>query len=259
MADNAEGVTATYSGTVEIAGMQLGIIVAFTVENGEYQGSVGIPAQGVSGIPIHDMVIESNTVHFEMLSGQQLAVFNGTIADDGSVTGTMAQGGYEGTFTIVPISPEGQAASAAEVASTTIFTDASGRFSVPVPTNWVATQEEGYIFLTDPEQELKVSALVLEGDDVEAALDAAWKIVDPAFALPVKEAIDTPSRPGVEKTVAITYDTSDDNRIVQAVGQLKDGVVYVIVFDGVGRCTKAHRSCKSSRPVSRFPVLRRRT
>jgi CubicO group peptidase (beta-lactamase class C family) len=147
----------------------------------------------------------------------------------------MLQSGYEGSFTLTP---EQAAAGGAEpagadlpagVAST--YTDPAGRFSVPVPTSWTVGEEDGYALLSDPEGTIKVYLLTSEGEDIAAALADAWKLVDPTFDLEVDQTFAAPSAQGIEETLAFTYKTGDRNRIVQAQGQRKDGIVYIDLYD----------------------------
>ena len=67
-----------------------------------YSGTIDIPQQGATGIPLHDIAVDGSTVHFEMLAGPQTAKFDGEMAADGTISGTMTQSGYEGTFSLAP-------------------------------------------------------------------------------------------------------------------------------------------------------------
>ncbi len=238
-ASTAAGV---YSGKLSIAGAELDIVVTLQEQDGSYSGTIDIPQQGATGIPLHDIAVNGSTVHFEMLAGPQTAKFDGELAGDGTIAGTMVQSGYEGKFTLAPqqaagatteneavSEPHGAEPQTAGVAST--YTDRAGRFSVPVPTSWTVSEQDGYAFLSDPEGTIKVYLLTAEGTDIGQAVADAWKRVDPAFALEVDKTLDVPSAAGIEKTVGISYKTEDRNRIVQAQGRLKDGIVYIDLYD----------------------------
>ena len=231
--------------------MELGIVVTLHGQNsGEgsvvYTGTIDIPQQAAAGIPLHDITVDGAAVHFEMLAGPQTAKFDGEIAADGTISGKMTQSGYEGTFSLAPQQAADAAASStapgeqatpeatakplpAGVAST--YTDPSGLFSVPVPTSWTVSQQNGYALLSDPEQTIKVYLLTAKGADIDQALDAAWKTVDPTFALEVEQTVDAPSAAGIEQTKVLSYKTGDPNRVVQAQGRLKDGTVYIDLYD----------------------------
>ena len=52
--------------------------------------TIDIPQQGASGIPLHDIAVNGAAVHFEMLAGPQTAKFDGELAADGTISGTMS-------------------------------------------------------------------------------------------------------------------------------------------------------------------------
>jgi len=235
-------VAGVYNGSLAIAGMELEITVTLQEQDGGYSGTIDIPQQGAMGIPLQNVTVDGAAVHFEMLPEPQTAKFDGEIAADGSISGKMAQSGYEGTFTLAAqmrviedAGAEGTGEAAGKAALPAgverIYTDPQSRFSVPVPTNWTLAEQEGYVLLADPDDTIKVYLLTVEGEDVGAALTDAWQVVDPAFDLEVDQSIDAPSASGIEKTVVVSYKTGDQNRIVQAQGQLKDGIVYADLYD----------------------------
>jgi CubicO group peptidase (beta-lactamase class C family) len=112
------------------------------------------------------------------------------------------------------------------------------------------------VLLADPDDTIKVYLLTLEGDDIAAALAAAWPLVDPTFDLEIDETIDVPSASSIEQTVVVSYQTGDQNRIVQAQGQLKDGIVYIDLYD-VQLAGAQRRQAQLSIISSGFKVLAR--
>jgi len=133
------------------------------------------------------------------------------------------------TVTVTPAADVSAAAPMAGVAS--IYTEAQGRFSAPVPTNWTVTEKDGYVLLADPEASLKVYLAVVASAAISETIAATWQRVDPGFAPVLRETLDVPSAAGVEKSLIVNYDTGDDNRLVQGFGQVKDGVTYVNLYD----------------------------
>lgn len=258
---SATGILAgRYEGTISIAGMELAIVVTLAPAESGYTGTIDVPEQGASGIPLHDIAVAPPTIHLEMLSGPQLAVFEGEIAADGAITGKFTQSGMEGTFTLTPAAEPGAAAPGASATDTpapgvsSTYTDPAGRFSVPIPTNWTLAEHDGYVLLADPDQGMKVYLLALETDDLPQALVDAWATVDPAFALPIDESLEPPSEPGIERTLSTTYDTGDDARLVQGVAQLKDGISYVLLLD-TDLTTLQKRGAQLSIVGSGFDIL----
>jgi len=224
-----------YSGTLAIAGMELAITVNLREGAGSITGTIDIPGQGASGIPLHDIRVALPALHFEMLEGPLLAVFEGELAADGEIRGTFFQSGVQGSFVLAPEDSAGEGAAAARPATSGLgetYTDPAGRYSVPVPTNWRLTEGNGYVLLSDPEESIKMYLAVLPGTDLAQATLEGWKRVDPAFAVPIDETVEPPAGSDVEAVLVTTYDTHDVNRILQAVAQGKNGDAYLLLIDG---------------------------
>ncbi len=223
-----------YTGTLSVAGMELSIIVALTPGADGYTGTIDIPEQGAAGIPLHDIRVELPAVHFEMLEGPPLAVFDGELAATGEISGTFLQSGVEGSFVLAP---EAAAADGAAQPATPglgeTYTDPAGRYSVPIPTNWTLSEGDGYVLLMDPEESIKMYLVVLPGTDLEQATTDGWALVDPTFDLAIDETVEPPTAgSGVDQILVTNYDVNDDSRGVQAVAQAKDGDTYLILIDG---------------------------
>ena len=119
-----------------------------------------------------------------------------------------------------------------EEAGKALYEDPSGRFSVPIPTNWTAASAEGYGVLTDPDDKITVYVLAVESSDVEAAIVDAWALVDPGFDLEPNHVVEQPPTGGLEKVVNIDYHTGDESRVAGANGQLYQSVVYILLVRG---------------------------
>lgn len=87
-----------WQGKIVLPGAGLEIIVALAEQDGVWSGAIDVPAQGAAGIPLHDITVAGDALRFEMLSGPQLAVFDGQAQPDGSIRGAFTQSGFEGTF-----------------------------------------------------------------------------------------------------------------------------------------------------------------
>lgn len=113
------------------------------------------------------------------------------------------------------------------------YEDPEGRFSFPIPTNWMVREEEGYVVAASPDDEILIHIVVVEEDDPIAGIEAGWEIVDPGFDLEAQETTDLPPEAagGIDRFVLITYDTDVDGGepIVQAEGRLYDGQVYTLL------------------------------
>ena len=113
-----------------------------------------------------------------------------------------------------------------------VYRDPNGQFTIPIPTNWEAETVEGVAVLTAPDNDITVYGLTITGDDVAAAIDEAWRQVEPDFALEPEDTFDAPAPPEVEQVVVVTYDSGEESgTVVQGVGQLVDGAVYVLLVE----------------------------
>jgi uncharacterized protein len=92
-----------WDGAISIMGSQLRIIVNFSEEAGAVIGVMDIPQQGATGIPLHNLRFDAPVIYFEILPGPRLAVFDGTVEPDGSITGSFSQSGITGTFQLLPV------------------------------------------------------------------------------------------------------------------------------------------------------------
>ncbi len=112
-----------------------------------------------------------------------------------------------------------------------LYVDPNGLFTAPIPTNWTATQEEGYVTLSDPDGAILMHLLTLPADDLESAVDEGWQLVDPAFDLAVEDTMSPPARDGIEEVYFVQYEIGDDEVIYQAISRLYDGTAYLLLVD----------------------------
>lgn len=117
------------------------------------------------------------------------------------------------------------------------YDDPAGRFSVPVPTNWTAetlTTETGdtYVEMTEPDERLKVHALVITGEDAAEAVNAAWGIALPDFTFEPQQTQTPPSAQGIDETVVITQVNDDQTVLYQGFAQRIGDQVYILLFSG---------------------------
>jgi CubicO group peptidase (beta-lactamase class C family) len=129
----------------------------------------------------------------------------------------------------VEVAEPAEAAAAGE-----IYESPDGTFSVPVPSNWTVTEEEGYLVLSDPENLIRVYALSVANDDPTQTVDESIRNILPDFELSLEEAdvLEPPSSPGVDRTIVVTYDGGEEaETIYQGVAQLVDGTAYLLIFE----------------------------
>ena len=113
-----------------------------------------------------------------------------------------------------------------------LFTDPAGRFTLPVPADWTAEAKEGYVLVSDPDGLIGLMFFVVEGmgDDLPAAAQATWEMVDLDFDLAPAFTFDQPAERGWEASTIIEYDTSlDEDGFFAAVNRRYQGDAYVML------------------------------
>lgn len=114
-----------------------------------------------------------------------------------------------------------------------VYTDPDGRFSIPIPTNWIAEEHDSYVSVLSDDKKVSVSLVVVSGTSASEAIVRAMKLVEPdSDATPLPELMATPTS-GSDDVALYTYDDgSTSGRLVQAYGQRVNDVVFVLVLQG---------------------------
>lgn len=84
-----------WEGAIDIAGQQLDIIVRFDSSTGALTATIDIPQQGAADLPLDDVSLDGDAVHFAI--GSVGATFDGVV-DGETISGDFAQAGATGTF-----------------------------------------------------------------------------------------------------------------------------------------------------------------
>lgn len=84
-----------WEGAIDIAGTQLDIIVKFDSSIGALTATIDIPQQGAADLPLDDVTLDGEAVHFTI--GSVGAIFDGTLEGE-TIRGEFAQAGATGTF-----------------------------------------------------------------------------------------------------------------------------------------------------------------
>ncbi len=88
-----------WEGGLSLAGTSIDTIVYFRTEDDVLQATLDIPAQNLFGYALQNVSFEDAHVHFEgFAETNRLAVWDGDVQEDGSLSGTFTQVGYQGTF-----------------------------------------------------------------------------------------------------------------------------------------------------------------
>lgn len=249
-----------WDGAISVAGMELQVVVRFATADGVTTGTVDIPQQGATGLPLHEIEVNPPEVSFSMLEDPQTARFSGALGEDGVLAGSFAQSGVEGTFTLqrsVPVDEAADDEAAAAVApapeASGVYTDASGLFTVPIPTNWTAETKEGYGVLTSPEGGITVFVAAVENDDLKDAIDSTWRSIDPTFDFEIDDEVEEPAN-RVDRAMTLVYDTGSDEDIAMGGGWQLDGVSYLVLVRGDTN-TFARRNAQLSIIMTGYDIL----
>lgn len=131
---------------------------------------------------------------------------------------------------IFPASVLGGQVSTPDAGEDAVYRDPAGRFSVPIPTNWVAEEHDGYVSIVTGDGKIALSIVVISGTSASAAIGEALELLSPA-ATPVA-LVATPLSEGDKVAVITADDGSESGRLVQAVAQRVGDLVFVLVLQG---------------------------
>ena len=99
----------------------------------------------------------------------------------------------------------------------TVYRDPQGRFTIPIPTNWIAEEHEGYVTVGTDDKKIGISLVLISGVGASDAITQAMKLIDPSSnATPLPELMATPTS-GSDDVALFTYDDgSASGQLVQA-------------------------------------------
>lgn len=243
-----------WTGAIQVAGIELPFDLHIALTEREYSASLDIPMQSAFGLPVDNLVIDDGAISFTILEQPQQASFSGALDDAGVISGEFSQAGQVGTFTLARVTASAPDAPAGPSGITSVYTDTTGLWSVPIPTGWTLTEHDGFVTLDVPGEQIAVHLLALPGDDAAAALAEAWQLVAPGFDFEIDQTISPPSGEGIESTLVHTYDTGDQTHIIQAAAQTVNGIQFVSLFD-LGLQEVQRRSAQISIIDSGFRIL----
>jgi len=103
-AEDAKPFLGTWNGAISVMGMEIEITVKFSLdETKAITGTIDVPMQGATDLNLGDIKIEGKKISF-MIDDPGVPgdpTFKGELDETGKkITGTFAQGGTEGTFSI---------------------------------------------------------------------------------------------------------------------------------------------------------------
>ncbi|HOW44992.1 MAG TPA: alpha/beta fold hydrolase [Candidatus Aminicenantes bacterium] len=97
----AAALNGSWEGAISIMGQELKFAVHFSESEGTLKAAMDIPQQGAMGLPLTQVRRDGDRVHFELVAGPGVAVFDGVMAA-GAIAGDFLQAGIKGTFRLAP-------------------------------------------------------------------------------------------------------------------------------------------------------------
>jgi len=92
---NAQDIEGNWNGELNIQGQEMAFIFHFITENNDYTGTIDIPAQGATGIPIEEIDLKGDELSLSLMQGA--IIYEGTIESD-LIKGVFKQNGQELTL-----------------------------------------------------------------------------------------------------------------------------------------------------------------
>ena len=104
MAQDAKPFEGTWNGALIVMGQELEIIIDLSLdEEKNIQGTIDVPAQGATDIPLGEFHIEGKKISFKIVHPQVQGdpTFDGELDESGKkISGEFSQGGAVGTFSV---------------------------------------------------------------------------------------------------------------------------------------------------------------
>ncbi|MBN2472031.1 MAG: beta-lactamase family protein [Anaerolineae bacterium] len=199
-----------------------------------------LPNLGLEALPEPSGTLETAAYTWTLydisvdMSGLVIKVALALAEDDAGVTLVLLQALEDDFDSLVDAvytpALEALAPLAAEQGDTSTFSDPDGLYSVPVPTNWAAEQREGYGYVYSPDELITASIVVVEETDPDAALAAAWEVIDPDFERETTDIIQIPDAT-LDNYMFYSYKVEDDEEFIyQAEVRVLGEQAFVLIY-----------------------------
>lgn len=113
------------------------------------------------------------------------------------------------------------------------YVDPDRRFQIPIPTNWVAEEQDGYVRIVTSDGKIVISAAIVEASGATPAIDLFMRRLDPTFeSAALTELLATPATGSDESALYTFDDGTGSGQLVQALGRKAGDDVFVLVLQG---------------------------
>jgi hypothetical protein len=93
--------TGHWEGAIQVPGQELQVAIDLKGDGKKWEGTIGIPAQGLKGFPLSDISVQGDAVSFVMRNVPGGPAFKGTLSKDGkTISGDFSQGGGTVPFSV---------------------------------------------------------------------------------------------------------------------------------------------------------------
>ncbi len=99
MEEGQSVVDGTWTGAIELMGQKMEFSVHFKTDSGTIQGTMDVPLQGATGLPLKDILLDGSRISFKLETPQAVASFEGVI-EGHKISGQFEQQGMAGTFVL---------------------------------------------------------------------------------------------------------------------------------------------------------------
>lgn len=114
-----------------------------------------------------------------------------------------------------------------------MYIDPDNRFALPIPTNWIAEEQDGYVRIVTSDGKISISAAIVESSGATPGIDAFMRTLDAEFEnAALAERLATPATETDDSATYTFDDGSESGQLLQAIGLKAGSDVFVLVLQG---------------------------
>lgn len=121
-----------------------------------------------------------------------------------------------------------------EAAAEQVYVDPELRFQIPIPTNWVAEERDGYVRIAAGDGKIAISAGIVAATGASAGIDAFMRLIDADFESAALQILLATPETGTDASAVYTFDDgTESGQLLQALSRkVGDQSVFVLVLQG---------------------------